>query len=340
MNKRNLTANQIDELGIEALSSKLGTAGMIRFLHQHKMGKGNYSVDRHQWLNVPDVETLANQIQQAREEADTKTNSDSEEIAETSSREILHLTLNFTEGTKTEAPVDPLSEILRKYQQVVNRIGMVLVSSNRITKNIKRSMQISLLEVRTGSFDIRLAPTESVDLSGKSDFGNAIEEFMKLLNAGSGQDELKELLGGLRSKVAKDYTEFLKSLSRFVTDTKFTWASPNPGRGETASLSNLQMLEVIEILQRFQEGSSSTLKITGTLVGISLRSKRFEIKTKQKTYTGRVADEAIETVSKATLSQEYIAEIQETTEKSEATDEITKTKYQLLSLKIINGSQN
>ena len=70
MNKRNLTANQIDELGIEALSSKLGTAGMIRFLHQHKMGKGNYSVDRDQWLNVPDVETLANQIQGAREDTD------------------------------------------------------------------------------------------------------------------------------------------------------------------------------------------------------------------------------------------------------------------------------
>jgi predicted nucleic acid-binding protein len=32
--------------------------------------KGNYSVDRHQWLTVPDVETLANQIQQAREKKD------------------------------------------------------------------------------------------------------------------------------------------------------------------------------------------------------------------------------------------------------------------------------
>ena len=30
--------------------------------------KGNYSVDRHHWLTVPDVETLANQIQQAREQ--------------------------------------------------------------------------------------------------------------------------------------------------------------------------------------------------------------------------------------------------------------------------------
>ena len=70
MNTRNLTANQIHELGIEALVDKLGAAGMIRFLHQYETGKGNYSVDRHQWLTVPDVETLASQIQGAREEAD------------------------------------------------------------------------------------------------------------------------------------------------------------------------------------------------------------------------------------------------------------------------------
>ncbi len=68
MNTQELTTNQIHELGIEALLSKLGPAGMIRFLHQYEKGKGNYSVDRHQWLTVPDVKTLANQIQQTREE--------------------------------------------------------------------------------------------------------------------------------------------------------------------------------------------------------------------------------------------------------------------------------
>ena len=67
MNTRDLTEEQIHDLGIEALLIKLGPAGTIRFLHQYETGKGNYSVDRHQQLTVPDVETLANQIQQARE---------------------------------------------------------------------------------------------------------------------------------------------------------------------------------------------------------------------------------------------------------------------------------
>ena len=68
MNVLKMTANQIHELGIEALLNKLGPVGTIRFLHQYETGKGNYSVDRQEWLTVPDVETLVNQIQQSRED--------------------------------------------------------------------------------------------------------------------------------------------------------------------------------------------------------------------------------------------------------------------------------
>ena len=68
MNALKMTANQIHELGIEALLHKLDLIGTIRFLHQYETGKDNYSVDRQQWLTAPDVETLANQIQRSRED--------------------------------------------------------------------------------------------------------------------------------------------------------------------------------------------------------------------------------------------------------------------------------
>ena len=68
MNALKMTANQIHELGMEALLNKLGPVGTIRFLHQYETGRGNYSIDRQQWLTVPDVETLANQIQRVRED--------------------------------------------------------------------------------------------------------------------------------------------------------------------------------------------------------------------------------------------------------------------------------
>ena len=256
----------------------------------------------------------------------------SEEIAKAKKQEILNLTLNFDGVFRTEAPVAILSKILGKLQDVINTIGMIHANVNQVTENIKSQMQISLLEVGAGSFDIRLASTKTVDLLSHSGFGDAVEEFLKLLKAGSDESQLKELLGRLRLRVAENYTEFLEFLSESVVDTRFTWTSPNPERGGTAYLSEIQMRETIEILQKFQEEVPSTFTITGTLTGAFLRSKRFEIETTEKTYTGDIADEAIETVKNATLSREYTATIQEITQRSEATDEITKPKYQLLSL--------
>ena len=259
--------------------------------------------------------------------------SNSKEIATARKQEILHLTLNFGGVFRTEAPAAVLSRILGKLQNVINTIGMICLDSDIVDENIRHKMQISLIEIGAGSFDIRLASTEIVDLLSHSEFGDTIKDFLELLNAGSNQEELKIPLGRLKSRVAENYTTFLKSLSESVSDTKFTWTSPNPERGGTADISEPQMREAIEILERFQAEASSTFTITGRLTGALPTSKRFEIQTAEKTLSGTIAEEAIESVSTATLSRIYTAELQEVHERSETTDEITKPKYQLLSLR-------
>lgn len=255
----------------------------------------------------------------------------SEEILRSGKQEILDLAFNFAEGSKTEAPLAFLSKIFGRLQDVINIVGMIHDGSKQVTEKIRDSMQVSLLEVSPGSFNVRLGSTKTVDFFNYSDCGNAIKEFLKLLNAANSQEQLKVLLDQLTSRVAKNYTQFLKSLSESVIDTKFTWISPNPDEGGSAYLSRPQMEEVIDILQKFQEETPFTFEITGTLIGASLKSKRFELKTTDEIYTGKITDEAIETVKNATLSQTYTAEIREITERSETTNE-TKTKYQLLSL--------
>ena len=72
MNVFMMTDAQILELGFEALVDKLGPTGMIRFIHQFETGTGDYTKDRHQWLEVSDVRTLANQIQQAENDVKVK----------------------------------------------------------------------------------------------------------------------------------------------------------------------------------------------------------------------------------------------------------------------------
>ena len=264
-----------------------------------------------------------------------------QEIASSSVREIIKFAFNYPGVFRTEAPIESLGKILTGLQQVINRIGTKCVDSTakKIPKDIKSSMGISLLEVGAGSFEIQLASTEYVGLFKEYGLGNAINEFVKILNSGCNQDQLKTLMEQFGPKVAKDYTDFLKPLSESVIDTRFTWTSPHPDRGGTAQLSQSQMIKAIDILEKIQEETSETIRIRGTLVGISLRSKSFEIETSNENYyekdffKGKIADEAFETeiVKNATVSKPYTAEIQGFAEIGETKDE-SKIKFRLLSL--------
>lgn len=59
MNIQMMTPQQIRVAGLAALARELGLAGMIRFMQQFEMGQGDYSKDRHQWLDQYTVDDIA-----------------------------------------------------------------------------------------------------------------------------------------------------------------------------------------------------------------------------------------------------------------------------------------
>ena len=70
-----MTDNEVYKLGIEALAVKLGVAGVSRFLRQIEPLTGDYSIERHEWLdNLPDMDTLIEQIRQAGKDAEAERN--------------------------------------------------------------------------------------------------------------------------------------------------------------------------------------------------------------------------------------------------------------------------
>jgi len=64
MNIQTMTPQQIRVAGLEVLARELGLVGMIRFMQQFEMGQGNYSVDRHKWLDKYMVEDIARMVQE------------------------------------------------------------------------------------------------------------------------------------------------------------------------------------------------------------------------------------------------------------------------------------
>ena len=67
MNIRDMTDTEVYELGLEILLDKLGRAGTIRFLGQCEPPTGDYTAERHKWLDGLDMETIMQGIQDLRE---------------------------------------------------------------------------------------------------------------------------------------------------------------------------------------------------------------------------------------------------------------------------------
>jgi len=54
--------NSIRRLGIDALTERLGPIGMIEFMRQFDSGYGDYTKERHAWLDRLTLEDICNEI--------------------------------------------------------------------------------------------------------------------------------------------------------------------------------------------------------------------------------------------------------------------------------------
>jgi hypothetical protein len=58
--------NGIRKLGIEALNEKLGPPGMVEFMRQFDSGYGDYTKERHNWLDKLTIEDVSNEIKKIK----------------------------------------------------------------------------------------------------------------------------------------------------------------------------------------------------------------------------------------------------------------------------------
>ena len=61
------TLDEIRQQGLDALCKRLGRADMIRFLQQFEMGRGDYSRERHAWVDGLSLNEVENLVSSADE---------------------------------------------------------------------------------------------------------------------------------------------------------------------------------------------------------------------------------------------------------------------------------
>ncbi len=59
---------EIRQQGYKALIDALGVAGTLRFLQQLEVGYGDYTRERHQWLNQLTIDDFRNYVKQKKVE--------------------------------------------------------------------------------------------------------------------------------------------------------------------------------------------------------------------------------------------------------------------------------
>ena len=59
---RKMTPEEIRRVGLDALKSRLGVTGMIRFMHQFETGRGDYTAERRTWLDKVDFSAFDTRV--------------------------------------------------------------------------------------------------------------------------------------------------------------------------------------------------------------------------------------------------------------------------------------
>lgn len=99
MNILDMTDAEVYERGIEILLDKLGHAGTIRFIEQCEPPTGDYTAERHKWLDDLDMETIMQGIQELREKKqEAMENEFSKDISEMTDIEVYRFGLSVISG--------------------------------------------------------------------------------------------------------------------------------------------------------------------------------------------------------------------------------------------------
>ena len=63
-----LSPNEIRKIGLEALLDALGPVGMVRFMEQFDIGKGDYTKERKEWLDEFSINNIVEKLKEERKD--------------------------------------------------------------------------------------------------------------------------------------------------------------------------------------------------------------------------------------------------------------------------------
>jgi hypothetical protein len=238
------------------------------------------------------------------------------ELARRTLRDIVGFKLKLPDFARSEAPAKLLGSFLAGVQDTINAIAQARRGEPARRGTFARSMlalnEMAVMRAGGGSFAIVLGstvqPTLFVDQIA-SDASNALEDFVSLLSVSGHAEELQQRLAK-QPRVAGHLLGMLRSIDQKIDSLSVEWASPQPGRGAGTSLSAVTVDAAIAVIEHKAPSAEREFWVVCRLVGADIEKKTFQVWSLEMDdhhYSGRISDEALETVNGAVIGDTYRA---------------------------------
>lgn len=261
------------------------------------------------------------------------------DIAKAAGREIISFAFKTIEGYNAEAPILQLGGVLTCFQNVMNIIEVARRNIKNITPAIRETMRFYALPFQPGSFEIKLASKKRNESQMElfelpSEQNETLTQFFNLLESKNNKSDLKGILTKLGLRTTNQYRYLLTSLDKLDTDITMSWTSPIVNKDTVVYFSKNEISLLIETLKAIEEEQEEPQTIKGELIGLSLDRNRFELQvnSEEDPIRGVIGDDPNVNITKATISNQYKALIQEVVKRNETTNEVVKIEHILLNL--------
>lgn len=177
-------------------------------------------------------------------------------------------------------PISTLSDILAGIQDLIYSIGQAISSGvvnqrGPLPSDISRSCQMNLTSTYAGSFGMIIEGIAEKDILGYSPLEESTNRLKKVLQVEDNTEELIDVFSDLGSKTVNKYKNWLSKIEGSNTTINLKFKDDN-GQTKVLTRTPEQIKTIRSSLDNIKEVHVNEVEITGTLMGASLITDKFE----------------------------------------------------------------
>ena len=263
------------------------------------------------------------------------------EISDIPSREGVHVLTVKMESKPSDVTgrvsAKVASQLTGNLQRLVDALGQAKsgnpTSRGSISETILNETRLDPVGIYTGSLVVLLETSNRDNLFGESLAKSSLEGLFDLFEVGHEAAELASKLSELKSRVAKNYKDFLSTIESSLNAASLTWNQSGKPMYRQFFMNVASARNIIAQIDAATDLTQDNIVMEVTLIGANVRTLRFEVATldTNEKFEGLIHEDAISEVEKLTLNSECRVILQPNLQVNEVSGE-ERTTYTLLDI--------